>query len=72
MHEPKTLEVVMEKAMIAEENLALASGGATGGQSVSAPVTRSVVRGSQQRSFSLSRSHPSYFCNSQRFKKKYS
>lgn len=46
MHEPKTLEATMEKARITEENLALALGGVIGGQTISALVTRSVVRGS--------------------------
>lgn len=31
MHEPKTLEVDMEKARLVEENIALVSGGAVGG-----------------------------------------
>lgn len=47
MHGPKTLEVAVEKARLAEENLSLALGGAIGGQTVSAPVTGSTVRGPQ-------------------------
>lgn len=39
MHEPKTLEATMDNVRIAEENLALVSGGTTRGQTTSAPVT---------------------------------
>lgn len=46
MHEPKTLEVAMEKARIAKENLALASGGATSRKIVSEPLIGLAARGS--------------------------
>lgn len=46
MHEPKTLKAAVEKARIAEENLALALGGTIGGKTVSVPIIGSVVRGS--------------------------
>lgn len=44
MHKPKTLEEVVEKEKLAEENHALAKRGATGGHIVSAPVKGSIVR----------------------------
>lgn len=61
MHKPKTLESAMEKARLVEENLALAAGGATRGQTASAPVTLSVARGSQPQTSGFPRIHPSYF-----------
>lgn len=46
MHEPKTMEVVVDKACLAEENLTWALGGTPSVQTSSASVSRSDVRGS--------------------------
>lgn len=58
MHEPKTLEVDIEKAWIEKVNLSLASSGATGRQTISALVSRSVVRGVQLQVYRFARSNP--------------
>lgn len=46
MHEPKTLEAVVEKVRLAEENIALPSRGVTSGKAVSAPIIGLVARAS--------------------------
>lgn len=53
--EPKTMEVVVEKAHLVEENLAMALGGHTGVQIGSAPVTGFGSRGGKPQATRTSR-----------------
>lgn len=45
LFEPKSMEVVMEKACLVEDNFNSTLGGTPGAQIVSAPITGSFVRG---------------------------